>query len=90
MGRNYDAVLWDFGGVITSSPFEAFTRFEAANELPKDFIRSINATNPDNNAWALFERSEIDAAAFDTAFLSEAESRGHGVRGGRCAGPAGR
>ena len=81
MGRNYDAVLWDFGGVITSSPFEAFARFEAANDLPKDFIRSINATNPDNNAWALFERSEIDAAAFDTAFLSEAEARGHGVRG---------
>ena len=73
MARNYDAVLWDFGGVITSSPFEAFALFEAANDLPKDFIRSINATNPDTNAWALFERSEIDAAAFDTAFLSEAE-----------------
>ena len=81
MYRNFDAVIWDFGGVITSSPFEAFARFEAANELPKDFIRSINATNPDTNAWALFERSEIDADAFDTAFQAEAAARGHSVRG---------
>ena len=47
------AVLWDFGGVILSSPFEAFNRYEAANGLPTDFIRSVNATNPDANAWAL-------------------------------------
>ena len=81
MYRNFDAVIWDFGGVITSSPFEAFARFETASELPKDFIRSINATNPDTNAWALFERSEIDADAFDAAFQAEATARGHSVRG---------
>ena len=81
MYRNFDAVIWDFGGVITSSPFEAFARFETTNELPKDFIRSINATNPDTNAWALFERSEIDADAFDAAFQAEATARGHSVRG---------
>ena len=77
----FQAVIWDFGGVITSSPFEAFNRYEAANGLPENFIRSINSTNPDDNAWALFERSEIDAAQFDTAFLQEAEARGHSVRG---------
>jgi len=81
MYRNFDAVIWDFGGVITSSPFEAFARFETANDLPKDFIRSINAINPDTNAWALFERSEIDADAFDTEFQAEAAARGHSVRG---------
>ena len=81
MYRNFDAVIWDFGGVITSSPFEAFAQFETANELPRDFIRSINATNPDTNAWALFERSEIDADAFDAAFQAEAAARGHSVRG---------
>ena len=81
MYRNFDAVIWDFGGVITSSPFEAFARFETTNELPKDFIRSINATNPDTNAWALFERSEINADAFDAAFQAEAAARGHSVRG---------
>ena len=79
--KNFQAVIWDFGGVITSSPFEAFNRYEVAKGLPENFIRSINSTNPDNNAWALFERSEIDAAQFDTAFLQEAEARGHSVRG---------
>ena len=46
------AVFWDFGGVITSSPFESFNRFEKENDLPKDFLRSVNSTNPDSNAWA--------------------------------------
>ena len=57
------AVLWDFGGVFTSSPFEAFNAFEAERGLPRDFIRRINATNPETNAWAQFEANAIDAAA---------------------------
>ena len=75
------AVLWDFGGVITSSPFEAFNRLEAARGLPADFIRGVNAVDPDSNAWARFERAEMDAAAFDAAFAAEARSRGHDLRG---------
>ena len=55
------AVLWDFGGVILTSPFEAFNRYEAEHGLPTDFIRPVNATNPHDNAWALLERSEIIA-----------------------------
>ena len=76
-----EAVLWDFGGVFTTSPFEAFRRFEAKRDLPQDFIRTVNAADPDANAWALFERSEIDAAAFDARFLEEAVRLGHAVRG---------
>lgn len=75
------AVIWDFGGVITTSPFEAFERYEAERGLPAGFIRTVNATNPDVNAWARFERAEIDAAAFDAAFAAEAATRGHTVRG---------
>ena len=60
-----EAVIWDFGGVFTSSPFEAFGRYEAEKGLPKDLIRKVNSTNPDTNAWALFERNEIDAKGFD-------------------------
>ncbi len=75
------AVIWDFGGVITSSPFEAFNRYEEERGLPRDFIRRINATNPHDNAWALFERNEIDAAAFDIKFHEEATALGHPVRG---------
>ena len=76
-----EAVIWDFGGVFTTSPFEAFNRFELANGLPRDLIRGINATNPDHNAWALFERAEIDAAGFDVKFLEESTALGHPVRG---------
>lgn len=77
----YSAVLWDFGGVILSSPFEAFRRYESERGLPVDTIRSINATNPDTNAWARFERSEISAAEFDSAFAREALELGHEIRG---------
>ena len=75
------AVLWDFGGVILSSPFEAFRRFESEHGLPIDFIRGVNATNPHSNAWALMERSEITTDQFDDLFGREAEALGHHVRG---------
>jgi len=75
------AVIFDFGGVITSSPFEAFNRLEAERALPHDFIRHINAMNPDTNAWALFERTEINAAQFDALFAQEAAMAGQTLDG---------
>lgn len=75
------AVFWDFGGVILSSPFDAFNEYETANGIPIDFIRSVNARNPDTNAWALIERREVDAATFDGLFADEAEALGHRVPG---------
>ncbi|MFV0256932.1 MAG: HAD-IA family hydrolase [Acidimicrobiales bacterium] len=80
------AVLFDFGGVITTSPFEAFARYEADHGLPVGLIRSINATNPDTNAWAKLERSEVDAAGFGALFTAEAAERGHTVDGGAILG----
>ena len=77
------AILWDFGGVLTTSPFEAFNRFEAAHDLPKDFIRRINSTNPTTNAWAQFESNTITTEQFDQLFEQESESLGHPVRGMR-------
>ncbi len=77
----FKAVLWDFGGVITSSPFEAFNRFESENNLPKDFIRGINATNPETNAWAQLESSQVSVEEFDELFAGEARDKGHEVRG---------
>lgn len=77
----YLAVVWDFGGVFTTSPFEAFNRFEAERGLPTDFIRTVNATRPDHNAWALFERAEITPEDFDRLFREEAIALGHDVGG---------
>ena len=77
----FNTVIFDFGGVITSSPFEAFNRMEAKNGLPKNFVRSVNARNPDDNAWAKFERAECSAAEFDTLFAAEARALGHELDG---------
>ena len=73
------AVFFDFGGVILSSPFEAFNGFELRNGLPRDFIRTINATNPDVNAWARFERSEVTFDEFCDLFEAECRDQGHEV-----------
>lgn len=76
-----EAVLWDFGGVLTTSPFEAFNRYESERGLPRDFIRGINATNPRDNAWAQFESSRIGIDEFDVLFARESELAGHRVPG---------
>ena len=77
----YKAIIWDFGGVITSSPFNAFNEFEEVNGLPKDIIRTINSENPDMNAWAQFESNSITINQFDDLFLKEAKAKGFDIKG---------
>jgi putative hydrolase of the HAD superfamily len=77
------AVLWDFGGVILSSPFEAFRAYEVEQGLPEDFIRGLNGRNPDLNAWAKMERNEVSLAEFVTLFEAEAQEAGHRIDGWR-------
>jgi putative hydrolase of the HAD superfamily len=76
-----EAVIWDFGGVITTSPFEAFARFESERGLPADIIRRTNANNHWQNAWARFERAEVDVETFDQLFAAESLALGAEVRG---------
>ena len=75
------AVLWDFGGVITSSPFEAFNQYERENSFPLDFIRGVNSRNPNTNAWAQFERNQITVDEFDQRFAEESKQLGHCISG---------
>ena len=77
----FNTVIFDFGGVITTSPFEAFNRMEAIRGLPNDFVRSVNTRNPNDNAWAKFERAECNAAEFDVLFAEEARALGHELDG---------
>ena len=79
----FSSVFWDFGGVITSSPFEAFSIFELNNNLPKDFIRKVNSTNHKSNAWAQLEQSKINLEEFDVLFKKESKSLGYEVSGGQ-------
>ena len=76
-----EAVIWDFGGVLTTSPFEAFARFETEHGLPADIVRRTNANNHWENAWAKFERAEVDLEAFDQLFAAESLALGAEVRG---------
>lgn len=79
--NQFSSIFWDFGGVITSSPFEAFNKFEKENKLPENFLRKVNSTNPENNAWALLEQSKINQEEFDKLFFQESSQLGHGVAG---------
>ncbi len=76
-----EAVIFDFGGVFTTSPFEAFARYERERGLPENLIKQINGANYLDNAWAKFERAEIDLDQFDKLFADEARAHGHHVPG---------
>ncbi|MGE3690366.1 MAG: HAD-IA family hydrolase [Novosphingobium sp.] len=80
-GRKFEAIIFDFGGVITQSPFEGIERLERERGLPPGLVRRVNATNPDSNAWARLERSEITLEEFDGLFAEEAAALGGAVRG---------
>ncbi len=71
-----EAVLFDLGGVIVTSPFQAFADYERAHGLPEGFLRSLNASNPDQNAWALLERNEVSFEEFCELFEDEALASG--------------
>ena len=81
--KKFKAVFWDFGGVITSSPFQTFSSFEKENNLPKDFIRRVNSTNPYENAWAKLESSKISLEEFDKLFALESENLGFKIEGSK-------
>jgi len=79
MSQSIRAVLFDFGGVLTTSPFQAFARYEAEAGLPPGFVRGLNAANPDTNAWSRLERSEVTIAEFCRLYEDEARAAGHDI-----------
>ena len=83
MSRIVSAVVFDLGGVITESPLHAFTAYEREAGLPEGLIRRLNSTNPDTNAWARYERNELDVEGFSAAFEAEAHAAGHRVEAAR-------
>ena len=76
-----DAILWDFGGVFTTSPFENFNLLEERCGAPIDFIRTLNSVNPTTNAWAQFESNQVSLEEFDELFAKESKLAGHEIRG---------
>ena len=68
MTARVTAVVFDLGGVLTESPMTAFAAYEAEAGLPDGLVRRLNSTDPDTNAWARYERAELDVAGFRAAF----------------------
>jgi len=77
------AVIFDLGGVLTESPIRSFTAYEREAGLPEGLIVRLNSTDPHTNAWARFERNELDVAGFSAAFEAEALAAGHRVEAAR-------
>jgi len=79
----FRAVLFDLGGVVFDSPLDGFTAYEQEIGLPTHFLRTLNSTNSDSNAWARFERGELDRDGFIEVFEAEALAAGHRLEGVR-------
>jgi putative hydrolase of the HAD superfamily len=77
------AVVFDLGGVLTESPMTAFAAYEAEAGLPPGLIQHLNSVDPHTNAWARFERNELDVAGFSAAFEAEAAAAGHRLEAAR-------
>lgn len=75
------AVIFDFGGVFTTSPVENFGVFERQHDLPARFIGGVIKDNHHTNAWAQFERSEISIEEFDMLFAEETRAAGFAISG---------
>jgi putative hydrolase of the HAD superfamily len=75
------AALFDLGGVILSSPFDAFARYERERGLPDGFIRGLNAADHLTNAWARLERNEVTLDEFAELFQAEARGAGGEIDG---------
>jgi putative hydrolase of the HAD superfamily len=72
----FRAVIFDLGGVVFPSPFDAFAEYERNHGLPDRFIRNVVAASADHGAWARLERSELSFEEFGTAFEAECSAAG--------------
>ena len=76
MSKTYKVILWDFGGVLTKSPIDNFSKYEKKNGLKLGTIVKINSKNYLNNAWALIEKNKISKSEFYILFKKEASAIG--------------
>lgn len=75
----YRAVIFDLGGVVFPSPFDAFDEYERAAGLPEGAVRGVIRTSSETGAWAALERGEHDLAGFFDALEAEFDAAGHAV-----------
>jgi putative hydrolase of the HAD superfamily len=73
---NYRAVIFDLGGVVFPSPFEAFDAYDHGNALEKGTVRALIRGSSETGAWAHLERGELTMDEFVAALEAEARDAG--------------
>ncbi len=72
----YRAVIFDLGGVVFPSPFEAFDAYDHGNDLKKGTMRALIRRSSESGAWAALERGELSMDEFIDALEEEAVGAG--------------
>jgi putative hydrolase of the HAD superfamily len=72
----FRAVIFDLGGVVFPSPFEAFDAYDYGNDLRKGTMRSLIRTSSETGAWAALERGALTMDEFVAALEAEALAAG--------------
>jgi putative hydrolase of the HAD superfamily len=85
----YRAVIFDLGGVVFPSPFEAFDAYDRANALEPGTVRTLIRASSETGAWAALERGELSMDAFADALDAEALAAGFQLDARRLMGQIG-
>jgi putative hydrolase of the HAD superfamily len=72
----YRAVIFDLGGVVFPSPFEAFDAYDADAGLAPGTVRALIRTSSETGAWAALERGELALTEFYAQLEAEATAAG--------------
>jgi putative hydrolase of the HAD superfamily len=72
----YRAVIFDLGGVVFPSPFEAFDTYDHGNDLEKGTMRALIRRSSESGAWSALERGELSMDEFVVALEAEALATG--------------
>lgn len=75
----FSAVIFDFGGVISSSPLLGMRSYCEREGVPMDALRALFATH--DGAWSKFEMNSITQDEFVAAFEEEARAQGYTLNG---------
>jgi putative hydrolase of the HAD superfamily len=79
----YHAVIFDLGGVVYPSPFEAFDAYDVDAGLPPGTVRALIRASSETGAWASLERGELAMDEFFALLSAEAAAEGFELDGAR-------
>ena len=68
----YRAVIFDLGGVVFPSPFQAFDAYDRDAGLAPGTVRALIRTSSETGAWAALERGELSLPEFYAQLEAEA------------------